>query len=49
LTPSMKSALASLRLDRLVVVHAGAESYPLGPRVRAVAFRSLADELAPLR
>jgi uncharacterized protein len=36
LTPSMRSALQDLKLDRLDVIHAGGETFPLGPRVRAV-------------
>lgn len=48
ITPSMRSALADLRLDRLDVIHAGAESYPLGDRIRAVALRRLLDDLEPL-
>jgi hypothetical protein len=35
LTPSMRAALADLKLDRLVVVHAGSETYTLGDRVTA--------------
>ena len=36
LTPSVRSALADLRLDRLDVVHAGEHTFPLAPQVRAV-------------
>lgn len=36
LTPSMRIALKDLRLDRLDVVHAGRETFPLAERVRAV-------------
>jgi predicted AAA+ superfamily ATPase len=49
LTPSMRSALASLRLDRLCVIHAGDESFPLGRRVQAVALSRLLDDVRPLR
>jgi hypothetical protein len=35
-TPSMRSAQETLGLDELIVIHAGAESYPLAPRIRAV-------------
>lgn len=45
LTPSMRSALADLRLDRLDVIHAGAVTFPLAPRVRAVAARRLLFDL----
>jgi predicted AAA+ superfamily ATPase len=49
LTPSMRSALTSLRLDRLYVVHAGDESFPLGRRVQAVAIPRLLNDVQPLR
>jgi predicted AAA+ superfamily ATPase len=41
ITPSMKSALETLRLERIDVVHAGAATFPLSPRIRAVAARDL--------
>jgi hypothetical protein len=47
-TPSMRAALADLGLDHLDVIHAGEESYPLAPRIRAVALRRLLDDLKPL-
>jgi len=48
-TRSMHSALEDLRLTRLDVVHAGNETFPLAPRVRAVAARRILDDLKPLR
>jgi hypothetical protein len=45
LTPSMRSALEDLRLTRLDLVHAGPESFPLAPRVRAVAAGRLLEDL----
>jgi hypothetical protein len=36
-SPSMRSALESLRLERIDVVHAGDRSFQLAPRIRAVA------------
>ena len=48
-TPSARSALASLHLDRLDVVHAGEDTFSLGPRLRALAFRRLLNDLSPLR
>ena len=45
LTPSMRSALQDLKLDRLDVLHAGGETFPLGPRVRAVAASRLLEDL----
>lgn len=49
ITPSMRSALSDLRLDRLDVIHAGAETFQLGERIRAVAFRHLGEAVARLR
>jgi predicted AAA+ superfamily ATPase len=49
LTPSIRSALADLRLDRLDVVHAGEQTFPLAPRVRAVALSRLLQDIVPLR
>jgi hypothetical protein len=48
-TPSMRSALADLGLTRLDVIHAGSETYPLAPKVRAVALARVLDDVAPLR
>lgn len=44
-TPSMRSAFEILGLEELVVVHAGTESYPLAPRIRAVALARLREEI----
>ncbi len=44
-TPSMRSALADLKLEEVLVVHAGAESYPLSERVRAVSAHRLDSDL----
>jgi uncharacterized protein len=44
-TASMRTALESLRLDELVVVHAGVASYPLAPGIRAVAAAELRQQL----
>jgi predicted AAA+ superfamily ATPase len=48
LTPSMRVALADLRLDELTVVHAGKESWPMADGVRAVAAHRLLDVIRPL-
>lgn len=37
LTPSMRTALADLKLTRLYVVHAGRHSFDLAPKIRCVA------------
>jgi predicted AAA+ superfamily ATPase len=41
MTPSMRTALEDLRLDRLVVVYPGERRYPLAERVDVVPFREL--------
>jgi len=47
-TRSMMSALESLRLERLYVLHAGRDTFDLGKNVRAVAATDLLGELRPL-
>lgn len=47
-TRSMHSAIDDLRLDELVVVHAGTETYPLTDRIRAVPLAKIWEGLAPL-
>ena len=48
LTRSMRSALDTLKLDRLDVVHAGTAGYRLAPTVRAVPLGDLARVLDPV-
>jgi predicted AAA+ superfamily ATPase len=48
LTRSMHSALADLHLERLEVVHAGGQTFPLAANVRALALARLLDDLEPL-
>lgn len=48
-TPSARTALADLGLERVDVVHAGAETYGLSDRIRALAALRLLDDLKPLR
>jgi hypothetical protein len=48
LTPSMRFALADLRLTRLDVVHAGPDTFPLAPHVRAVSAARLLTDIRPL-
>ncbi len=45
ITPSMRSALADLALDRLDVVHAGTASFPLAPKIHAIAASRLLEDL----
>jgi predicted AAA+ superfamily ATPase len=47
-TRSMRIALEDLRLQRLDVLHGGPHSFPLAPRIRAVALSRLLDDLEPL-
>ena len=49
LTPSIRSALETLNLDRLDVVHAGTECYQLASRIRALPASQLPTELPRLR
>ncbi|NJD18700.1 MAG: ATP-binding protein [Gemmatimonadetes bacterium] len=42
---SMRAALETLGLDRLDLIHAGAETLPLGDGVRAVAFSRIEEDL----
>lgn len=49
ITRSMRSALADLGLESLDVVHAGRETFPLGPRFRAVALHRVLSDVRPLR
>ena len=48
LTRSMHIALADLKLDRLDVVYAGRDTYPLGSEIRAVALQRVWDDVEPL-
>lgn len=48
-TPSMRTALVDLNLQRLDVIHGGREAYPLGPRIRAVPLDQVAREVGVLR
>jgi hypothetical protein len=48
LTPSMRSALADLGLQRLYVIHAGEHTFEMQKGVSAIAFHRFQDDLAPL-
>jgi predicted AAA+ superfamily ATPase len=45
LTASMRSAIESLKLERLVVVHAGEHVFPMADRIDAVPFSRLSEEV----
>jgi len=49
LTPSMRNAIADLRLKHLDVIHAGESTFPLDKKVRAIALIRLMDDLKVLR
>jgi predicted AAA+ superfamily ATPase len=49
MTPSMRSSLKDLRLDKLTVIHAGVDIYPMGDRVEAVPLRRVCEHLRPIR
>jgi hypothetical protein len=42
LTPSMRSALADLKLEQLIVLYPGSQAYELEPRVRVLPISALA-------
>lgn len=48
-TPSMRTALADLKLQRLDVIHGGRETFPLATRIRAVPLDQVAREISILR
>jgi hypothetical protein len=49
ITPSMRSALADLKLKELYVVHAGSATFPMSKQIQAVALQDLLDLIKPLR
>ena len=49
LSPSMKIALADLKLEHLYVVFPGTQTYPLAQKVTAVGLGALGRKLGPLR
>ena len=48
-TPSMRSGLADLGLQRLYVIHAGEHTFDMQEKVRAIAFQRFQEDLSPLR
>jgi predicted AAA+ superfamily ATPase len=49
LTPSMRSAMTDLKLDRLDVIHTGDAIFSMGKHIRALPIGRVLDELSPLR
>jgi hypothetical protein len=48
ITPSMRHALADLRLKQLYVLHAGGATFPMSKQIRAVALPDLLNVIKPL-
>jgi len=48
-TPSMRSALSDLKLNRLDVIHAGDNTFPLSEKIRAVSWQRLLIDVQPLK
>lgn len=48
ITPSIRTALSDLRLERVDVVYPGEHTFPLAERVRAVGLSRLYEDLEPL-
>lgn len=49
ITPSMRHALADLKLTRLYVIHAGEQSFPMAEKIDAIAFERLSDDIPRLK
>lgn len=47
-TPSMRIALEDLELDRIDVLHAGSETFPMAERIRAVSAQRMWTDIEPL-
>lgn len=47
-TPSMRIALEDLELERIDVLHAGTETFPLADRIRAVSAYRIWEDIEPL-
>ncbi len=47
-SPSMRSALNDLNLNRLDIIHAGKETFLLDKKIMAVSFERLLDDISPL-
>jgi predicted AAA+ superfamily ATPase len=47
-TPSMRNAMQDLNLQRLYLVHAGNDSFPLAERIQAVPFARIREDLEGL-
>ena len=46
---SMRVALSDLKLEQLDVIHAGDSTFPIAPKIRAVAARRILQDVQPLR
>lgn len=48
ITPSMKTALSDLKLNRLFIIHAGDKSYQMTGKIYAIASKNILKEIKPL-
>lgn len=48
-TPSIRIALSDLKLNRLDVIHAGENTFPLAEKIRAVSWQRLLVDVQPLK
>ncbi|MBN1626929.1 MAG: ATP-binding protein [Deltaproteobacteria bacterium] len=48
ISPSIRTALTALKLNRLDIIHAGKETFFMDKKVRAVAFEKFQEEIEPL-
>jgi len=48
ITPSMRSALGDLKLNRLDIIYPGEKTFSLGQKIRAVAFDNILSDVKPL-
>ena len=48
-TPSMRSALTDLKLDKLEVIYPGEHNFLLEDKIRAVSLENLLSEIKPLK
>jgi predicted AAA+ superfamily ATPase len=49
ITPSMRSALADLKLQSLCLIHAGERTFQLGKKIQAISLSRLLEDLHPLK
>jgi hypothetical protein len=45
----MRHAVEDLKLNKLDVIHAGDESYPMAAKIRAVALKNMLADVRPMK